>query len=311
MSPESARSGRSWRLIDPPLREPCRAGPDDRPVGTRFRRKRCASISSPTPATSCALRCPTVLGYAETLAEEGDLPADLRSRFGATIRDEARRMLRIIEDLMSLSRIEADRFVAPDETVVTRRGHRQRDRQRRPDPRRGRLRVHRRPRARSADGPRRPRATCRRFSTICSAMPCATVATNRIRRSGCRRRETKGWVAVTVADRGPGIAREHLPRVTERFYRVDAARSRESGGTGLGLAIVKHIVERHRGTLEIKSIVGEGTSVTSGCPSRPLVDEPRDHVAIAAAEPSPARLNRAPGSIRRWCAASPAGPGRG
>src|SRR5215218_4244647 len=65
------------------------------------------------------LRTPlsTVLGYAETLAEEDDLPAELRSNFGRTIRDEARRMLRIIEDLMSLSRIEADRFLAPDETV--------------------------------------------------------------------------------------------------------------------------------------------------------------------------------------------------
>src|SRR5437763_978434 len=65
------------------------------------------------------LRTPlsTVLGYAETLAEEGDLPPDLRTKFGRTIRDEARRMLRIIEDLMSLSRIEADRFVAPNDSV--------------------------------------------------------------------------------------------------------------------------------------------------------------------------------------------------
>jgi two-component system phosphate regulon sensor histidine kinase PhoR len=74
------------------------------------------------------------------------------------------------------------------------------------------------------------------------------------------------WIALEVTDHGPGISREHLPRITERFYRVDAARSRESGGTGLGLAIVKHIVERHRGSLEIKSTVGIGTSVTVRLP---------------------------------------------
>src|SRR5436189_282226 len=65
------------------------------------------------------LRTPlsTVLGYAETLAEDGDLSGELRTTFGRTIRDEARRMLRIIEDLLTLSRIEADRFLAPDERV--------------------------------------------------------------------------------------------------------------------------------------------------------------------------------------------------
>ena len=75
------------------------------------------------------------------------------------------------------------------------------------------------------------------------------------------------WIVVTVTDHGPGIPREHLSRVTERFYRVDAARSRESGGTGLGLAIVKHIVERHRGSLEIRSTVGIGTSVIVRLPA--------------------------------------------
>jgi two-component system phosphate regulon sensor histidine kinase PhoR len=73
-------------------------------------------------------------------------------------------------------------------------------------------------------------------------------------------------VTLMVADDGEGIPREHLPRLTERFYRVDAARSRDSGGTGLGLAIVKHIVERHRGTLDIRSTIGLGTQVTVTLP---------------------------------------------
>jgi two-component system phosphate regulon sensor histidine kinase PhoR len=79
-------------------------------------------------------------------------------------------------------------------------------------------------------------------------------------------RETVGrgedMVRVSVIDEGEGIAPEHLPRLTERFYRIDTGRSRSMGGTGLGLAIVKHIVERHRGRLEITSRQGEGTSVS-------------------------------------------------
>ena len=69
-------------------------------------------------------------------------------------------------------------------------------------------------------------------------------------------------VYLAVKDRGEGIAREHIPRLTERFYRVDVRRSRSIGGTGLGLAIVKHIVNRHRGRLSIDSKVGEGSTFT-------------------------------------------------
>jgi two-component system, OmpR family, phosphate regulon sensor histidine kinase PhoR len=71
-----------------------------------------------------------------------------------------------------------------------------------------------------------------------------------------------GWVNVSVHDSGEGIPPEHLPRLTERFYRVDAGRSREAGGTGLGLSIVKHIVERHRGQFDITSRPGEGTTAS-------------------------------------------------
>jgi two-component system, OmpR family, phosphate regulon sensor histidine kinase PhoR len=66
-------------------------------------------------------------------------------------------------------------------------------------------------------------------------------------------------LTLLVADDGPGIAPEHLPRLTERFYRVNTSASREAGGTGLGLAIVKHIVLRHRGKFSIESTLGQGT----------------------------------------------------
>jgi two-component system phosphate regulon sensor histidine kinase PhoR len=69
----------------------------------------------------------------------------------------------------------------------------------------------------------------------------------------------EGQVEFAVTDTGPGIAPEHIPRITERFYRVDRSRSRETGGTGLGLAIVKHVVQRHGGHLSIQSVPGQGS----------------------------------------------------
>jgi two-component system phosphate regulon sensor histidine kinase PhoR len=65
---------------------------------------------------------------------------------------------------------------------------------------------------------------------------------------------------LSVSDTGPGIAREHLPRLTERFYRVDGSRSRDTGGTGLGLSIVKHVIQRHGGELQIDSEIGKGST---------------------------------------------------
>ena len=79
-------------------------------------------------------------------------------------------------------------------------------------------------------------------------------------------REKPGLAILTVRDHGEGIAAEHIPHLTRRFYRVDPGRSRAAGGTGLGLAIVKHIVERHRGRFEISSRLGEGTTVTVKLP---------------------------------------------
>jgi two-component system phosphate regulon sensor histidine kinase PhoR len=76
-----------------------------------------------------------------------------------------------------------------------------------------------------------------------------------------------------VTDTGPGIASEHLPRLTERFYRVDRSRSRESGGTGLGLAIAKHVMQRHGGELKIESEVGKGSKFTLIFPASRVLQE--------------------------------------
>jgi two-component system phosphate regulon sensor histidine kinase PhoR len=213
------------------------------------------------------LRTPlaAVLGYAETIADVPDLEPPLRAQFGSIIRDEAKRMLRIIEDLMSLSRIEAGRFVAPSERVAMP------------------VLIERA----VANAQRLPGADQSVITaSIEGGLPevigdeaqlaqlLDNLIGNAIRygfRAGRCTVEVSavagdGTVAISVRDEGPGIPRDHLRRVTERFYRVDEARSRESGGTGLGLAIVKHIVERHKGMLDIRSIVGEGTHVTVRLP---------------------------------------------
>jgi two-component system phosphate regulon sensor histidine kinase PhoR len=78
--------------------------------------------------------------------------------------------------------------------------------------------------------------------------------------------QSKGEVTITVNDHGSGIAPEHLPRLFERFYRVDKGRSRELGGTGLGLAIVKHIIQAHGGAITVESTPGKGSAFTIHLP---------------------------------------------
>jgi two-component system phosphate regulon sensor histidine kinase PhoR len=87
------------------------------------------------------------------------------------------------------------------------------------------------------------------------------------------RPEGRAVAAVEVRDYGPGIAAEHVPRLTERFYRVDVGTSREMKGTGLGLAIVKHILTRHQGRLDVASEPGKGAAFTVELPL-PLTDAP-------------------------------------
>ena len=208
------------------------------------------------------LRTPlaTIIGYAETLGEAGPVDEDMRAKFGTTIETEARRMLRIVEDLMSLSRIEADRYLVPNERVDL-----------------GEIaRI-----AAENAAPLAERRNCRIELKLDADLPrlrgdfgqLLQLADNLVGnaiRYGCNDRNSMVEVSVlregsqlslSVQDWGDGIAPQHLPRLTERFYRADSARSRESGGTGLGLAIVKHIVERHRGELRIESAPGQGTQV--------------------------------------------------
>jgi two-component system phosphate regulon sensor histidine kinase PhoR len=214
------------------------------------------------------LRTPlsAVIGYAESLQDEGVEP-ETASKFAGTIETEARRMLQIIEDLMSLSRIEADRFVAPTSRVAI------------ADTVEGAVK---------SAGAVAKKCGCTIQVEVEQGLPqiagdsaelsqlVDNLLSNAVR-YGCASPKCKirisatldgNWVRLQVSDTGPGISRDHLPFITRRFYRVDAARSRARGGTGLGLAIVKHIVERHRGELAIESSVGKGTTVTVRLPTR-------------------------------------------
>jgi two-component system phosphate regulon sensor histidine kinase PhoR len=80
-------------------------------------------------------------------------------------------------------------------------------------------------------------------------------------------KRTSEAVVFSVEDTGPGIATEHFPRLSERFYRIDRSRSRDTGGTGLGLAIVKHVIQRHGGTLNIESKLNHGSKFSLQFPA--------------------------------------------
>jgi two-component system, OmpR family, phosphate regulon sensor histidine kinase PhoR len=203
------------------------------------------------------LRTPlaAILGYVETLGDDkagGDKA--VRAQFLSTVNREARRMQALIEDLMSLSRIEANKHEAPGDEVDL-------------------VAV-----AREAAG-----ETPDAIVTVETNAAKAVIAGDRGQMEQVLRNlvenaikygkqggsvtirievSDSSWVSLAVHDEGIGIAPEHLPRLTERFYRVDASRSREAGGTGLGLSIVKHIIARHRGRFDLASKVGEGTTAS-------------------------------------------------
>lgn len=208
-----------------------------------------------TPLTS-------ISGYAETLTDAG-LDEPTRQRFLATILSNARRMQRLVDDLLDLSRIESGRWtphIDPVEITVL---------------------------AEDTLAVFEERAAAHEVELFLDVAPDATIIAadadalrqvltnlidNALRYVGTgghvrlhAARDGEG-IMLSVEDDGSGIPPEHLPRIFERFYRVDASRSRDEGGTGLGLSIVRHIVEAHGGRVRAESAPREGTAIRTWWP---------------------------------------------
>ena len=216
------------------------------------------------------LRTPlaALLGFIETLQGSAREDSKARARFLAIMQEQARRMARLIDDLLSLSRIELNAHRRPDTPVDLAPIVRQ-----------------------VADG----LETLARDRGVTVSIDNANAMSvlgdhdelvrvfenlveNALKYGAAGRRvdiklgqgssaEGEPEAQVSVRDYGPGIAPEHLPRLTERFYRVDVTESRAQGGTGLGLALVKHILNRHRGRLTIESALGAGAVFTVHLPT--------------------------------------------
>jgi two-component system phosphate regulon sensor histidine kinase PhoR len=241
------------------------------------------------------LRTPlaTLLGFLETLQEEeaGGDPRT-RERFLKVMFGEAVRMRHLVDDLISLSRIEAERYTVPRDPVdliplVDEVGQALRQLM---EEREARLTVENDAGETMVAGDR---------PQLAQAINNLLVNALRYGRAGTPiriRLDDAGpeLIRLSVIDQGEGIAAEHLPRLTERFYRVDAGRSRSVGGTGLGLAIVKHIVGRHRGRLDIRSRLGEGTSVRVYLPR---AQAPAGLPSAAPAPPALSSKSHDPGSL--------------
>ncbi|MHA3916349.1 ATP-binding protein [Halovulum sp. GXIMD14793] len=227
------------------------------------------------------LRTPlaSILGYIETLQGHAKDDPEAQERFLDIMMKQAGRMQRLVDDLMSLSRIEMNAHVRPEEVVDLHRIAL--------DAASGLY-----PQATvadvmlqieiAADEPG-PRVLGDRDQL---AQVIANLVDNAIKYSGAgeKVRVTAAdpdpryprHVGIAVIDTGPGIPREAIPRLTERFYRVSIAQSRDKGGTGLGLAITKHILNRHGGALDVRSKLEQGSTFTVWLPAVTLDDTKPD-----------------------------------
>jgi two-component system phosphate regulon sensor histidine kinase PhoR len=214
------------------------------------------------------LRSPisAIVGFIETLRGPAREDAAARERFLEIMADEASRMSRLIDNLLSLSRVEATEHVRPRELVDIGAilGTVRDLLSRRAQERQMELRLELEANLPSIPG-NRDELTEVFHNLIDNAIKYGRVGTPiRVAVQSIERIPDIGGtgLAISVENQGDGIEAEHIPRLTERFYRIDRGRSRKMGGTGLGLAIVKHIVNHHRGRLAIESTVGVGARFT-------------------------------------------------
>ncbi len=224
------------------------------------------------------LRSPlsSLVGFIETLRGPARDDESARDRFLEIMDGESKRMARLIDDLLSLSRVEANEHILPEgqvdigpllaeivDSLAARASERQIT-----------IELPEKHAHVFATG-NRDELTEVFHNLIDNAVKyCPENSRVRINVEEVDRIPDLGGtgIVVTVSDEGEGIPPEHLPRLTERFYRVDRGRSRTMGGTGLGLAIVKHIVNRHRGRLTVDSTLGKGTEFKVFLPREPKIN---------------------------------------
>lgn len=225
------------------------------------------------------LRTPlaAICGYAETLSQGVDDPATAR-RFISIIERQSRRLARLIDDLVSLSDLERGLSPLKLEALEPRRVAEEAAELMRESARRNGVELEVRATdelpAVSGDHDRMTQVMVNLLDNALKYTPRGGMVKVDVRvaeavgaNGSAPLGESRAGVEFVVADTGEGIPASDIPRLTERFYRVDRARSRELGGTGLGLAIVKHILQLHQGSLKIESRLREGTTVTVWLPA--------------------------------------------
>jgi two-component system phosphate regulon sensor histidine kinase PhoR len=225
------------------------------------------------------LRTPlaSLIGFIETLRGPAHDDAEARMRFLGIMAEQSERMRRLIDDLLGLSRIEITEHQPPTGEVDLAALAAAEAEAMAPilAQRRTRLETALEPDsiASPADAEQLAQVlrnlleNAARYGREGGTIRLAVARAAPGGEGAAARWPSRPGVVLRVVDDGPGIARQHIPRLTERFYRVDRGRSRNAGGTGLGLAIVKHIVNRHRGQLAIESEEGAGATFSVWLPA--------------------------------------------